>query len=269
MVTDKTEKIRSATIQDFGDQWQIHGQLDQDFWCDPAMLRDYLGPLIDVPELAGRHVAEVGSGSGRIIRMLSQCNPDSLHAIEPSDGIDILRENTRDLEGLTIHHQRGDTFRIGSLDYIFSLGVIHHIKDPLPTLRNIRENLAPDGKFVIWVYGRENNGLYLAFYRSVSAITRLLNDRILEFISTCLNYALLPYIFLCRHLPLPLRDYLVNVFAKCGMEKRKFIIFDQLNPTYSKYYTGPELVRTLTAAGFRDIETYHRHGYSWTAVCSK
>jgi hypothetical protein len=53
------------------------------------------------------------------------------------------------------------------------------------------------------------------------------------------------------------------------MEKRKFIIFDQLNPTYSKYYTGPELVRTLTAAGFRDIETYHRHGYSWTAVCTK
>ena len=269
MVANKTERIRSATIRDFGDQWQIHGRLDGDYWCDVALLRDYFGPLVELEALSGSRVAEVGSGSGRIIRMLSQCNPDALHAIEPSEGIDVLRENTRDLEGLTVHRQRGNTFRIGSLDYIFSLGVIHHIKDPLPTLKNIRKNLAPDGKFVIWVYGKENNGFYLAFYRSVSAVTRLLNDRILDWISACLNYALLPYIFLCRHFPLPLHDYLVNVFSKCGMEKRKFIIFDQLNPTYSKYYTERELISTLTAAGFRNIVTYHRHSYSWTAVCSK
>ena len=266
-MADRTEKIRSATIRDFGRQWQIHGQLDNDYWCDVSMLQDYVGPLLDLNELKDAAVAEVGSGSGRIIRMLSQYQPRALHAVEPSSGVDVLRRNTADLPNLTVHHQRGDTVTIRDLDYIFSLGVIHHIKEPLGTLKNIRDNLRTGGRFVIWVYGKENNGLYLAFYQSVQALTRKLNDRILDVISAGLNYTLVPYIFLCRHLPLPMRDYLISVFAPCGMEKRKYIIFDQLNPTYAKYYTESELVGLLKAAGFRDVVTHHRHGYSWSAIC--
>lgn len=266
---DETERIRSATIADFGNQWQMHGQLDEDYWCDLSMLRDYLGPLLDIGDLDGAAVAEVGSGSGRIVRMLSQCRPRALHAVEPSAGVEVLHRNTVDVPNLTIHHSRGDAFRVGGLDYVLSLGVIHHIKDPLPTLRNIRENLREGGRFVIWVYGKENNGLYLAFYRTVQAVTRNLNDRVLDLISAGLNYALVPYIALCRHLPLPMRNYMLNVFAPCGMEKRKYVIFDQLNPAYSKYYTRQGVVDILTTAGFKDILTYHRHGYSWTAICRK
>lgn len=268
LFVDETEKIRSATIRDFGNQWHRHNRLDEDYWCDLSMLKDYFGPLLELDELEGCAIAEVGSGSGRIIRMLSLCHPRALHAIEPSEGVDILRRNTTDLLNVTIHNRRGDTFHVGDLDYIFSLGVIHHIKDPLATLKNIRKNLKPGGRFVVWVYGKENNGVYLAFYRSVQKITRRLNDRVLDAIAAALNVALVPYIYLCRHMRLPMRDYLVNVFAPCGMEKRRYIIFDQLNPTYAKYYTEQELMDVLQAAGFRDIVTYHRHGYSWTAICT-
>jgi SAM-dependent methyltransferase len=257
------------TIDDFGRQWQIHGHIDDDYWCNVDVLRDYVGPLLDLNDVEGTATAEVGSGSGRIIRMLNECKPASLHAIEPSVGVEVLRRNTLDIPNLEIHHRRGDDFDISGLDFIFSLGVIQFIQNPLPTLINIRNNLSNTGKFVIWVYGKENNGLYLAFFRSVHLITRRLNDRILDYVSAGLNYLLLPYIFLCRFLPLPMREYVREVFAKCGMQKRKYIIFDQLNPTFAKYYTRDELVDLLTAAGFHNIETHHRHGYSWTAVCSK
>jgi hypothetical protein len=63
-----------------------------------------------------------------------------------------------------------------------------------------------------------------------------------------------------------MRDYLLNVFAKCGMQKRKYIIFDQLNPSYVKYYMKNELIEIMTEAGFHGIEIHHRHGYSWTAI---
>ena len=137
------------TIRDFGRQWQIHGRVDDDYWTDVSLLKDYLGPLLDLEELGDARVAEVGSGSGRIIRMLAECSPAELHAIEPSEGIGVLRENTRDIPNLHIHHIAGDGFRVGGLDFVLSLGVIQFIRDPLPTLKNIRDNLAEGGRFVI------------------------------------------------------------------------------------------------------------------------
>jgi SAM-dependent methyltransferase len=155
---------------------------------------------------------------------------------------------------------------VGGLDFVLSLGVIQFIRDPLPTLKNIRDNLAEGGRFVIWVYGRENNGAYLALFRSIHWVTRSLGDNALDRLCGFLNYLLVPYVFLCRYLPLPMRRYILEVFGRCGMEKRKYILFDQLNPTYVCYYTEAELIDMLRVAGFRDIATYHRHGYSWTAV---
>jgi hypothetical protein len=139
----------------------------------------------------------------------------------------------------------------------------------VPTLKNIRDNLADGGKFIVWVYGKENNRLYLGIFRAIHAVTRNMNDRVLDRLCAALNYLLLPYIFLCRHFRLPMHKYLLEVFARCGIEKRKYIIFDQLNPRYAKYYTQAELVELLTQAGLRDVRTHHRHGYSWTAVASR
>ena len=77
---------------------------------------------------------------------------------------------------------------------------------------------------------------------------------------------LIPYILLCKYFNLPLKTYLINVFSKCGLDKRKEIIFDQLNPSYSKYYKKEEIEKELTDAGFVNLKFYHRHGYSWTVL---
>ena len=49
-------------------------------------------------------------------------------------------------------------------------------------------------------------------------------------------------------------------------DKRRLVIYDQLRPTYAKYYTGPEARELMSRAGFGDIRLHHRHGYSWTVV---
>ncbi len=46
-------------------------------------------------------------------------------------------------------------------------------------------------------------------------------------------------------------------------------VFDQLNPTYAKYYTRDEAEALAAGAGFTDIQLYHRHGYSWTVVARR
>ena len=66
-----------------------------------------------------------------------------------------------------------------------------------------------------------------------------------------------------------MKNYMINVLKKCSLKKRKYIIFDQLNPSYSKYYTKQDVETLLTKAGFNKFEIVNRHQYSWTAIAEK
>ena len=59
------------------------------------------------------------------------------------------------------------------------------------------------------------------------------------------------------------------MFNKLTFKNRSYVIFDQLNPSYSKYFTKMDLERELINAGFKVELLNHRLGYSYTAICSK
>ena len=47
------------------------------------------------------------------------------------------------------------------------------------------------------------------------------------------------------------------------------MIFDQLNPSYAKYFKKQELESLLRKSGFKKFELIHRHKYSWTIIAEK
>ena len=265
-------RIQNATIRDFGNQWLIHGQLRDDHWTSDEMFRDYLFDLLDPNFITGKTVLEVGSGSGRILRMIDRYHPKRLIGVEPSIGVSNLLSNTKDIENLEVLNVKGADFRIKDVDVILSLGVIHHIKNPQRTLENIYSSLHSDGIFVCWVYGMENNRPYVVVRKFLSNITRVLSDEKLDSFCTILQNFIVRYgEFSVRYLKsrLPITTYIQEVFAPCGELERKYILFDQLNPAYAKYYTKRKFTKTLKEAGFTRIELAHRHGYSWTALAYK
>lgn len=263
---------REQTVKDFGNQFVRLDTLGG-YWGSESMFKDYFGEIFDPNEIKDKLVAEVGSGSGRIIRMILNHKPKHVYAIEPSKCIEVARKNLKDFSNITYVNETGDNFTLnsgeGGMDLFFSLGVIHHIMNPKDVLLNIHKHLKEDGKFILWVYGHENNELYVFIYKVLSFFTKRMNDTALELFSTVLNLILTPYIFLCRFLKLPMRSYLTEVLGKCSFEHRKYIIFDQLNPAYAKYYKRDEIINELKAANFKIDKCYHRHNYSWTIVCTK
>lgn len=262
------------TIRDFGNQWKIHGNIEPDYWTSDEMFRDHF-PDKTPPfsTLEEQVVVDVGSGSGRILQMLSRYKPGTLIGVEPSHGFDILEKNTRHLNNLTLINSLGEDFTLAKkANYIFSLGVIHHIPLPIATVRNIYSNLVEGGTFVMWVYGFENNVVYVRLQELMRPAIRLIPDHILDGISLILSYMADVYTFLSKVLfrsRLPLTQYLLNLYSKCGRRQKKFIIFDQLNPVYAKYYKREEVISLLHDAGFRNINLFHRNGYSWTAIAKK
>lgn len=263
--------LADRTIEDFGEQW-TRFQSNEGFYGSRDLFRDMVTPLLSLDDICGRRVAEIGSGTGRIVEMLIDAGAGHVVALEPSRAFEVLRRNVaRHGNAVECLRATGDQIPSGrGFELIVSIGVLHHVPDPAPVVRAAYQALQPGGRLLVWLYGREGNRTYLAIALPLRWLARRLPSAMLVSLSRMINTALLkPYIGLCRHLPLPLGDYLVNVFDKMSNDARTLIVYDQLRPAYAKYYTRADATRLLESAEFVDIQVHHRHGYSWTVIGTK
>ena len=257
------------TIKDFGKQWLNYPD-NEGYYGSLELFKDILSPLLRSDDIRGCQVAEIGSGAGRIVNMLLSAGARHVIVVEPSDAFEVLTENILDPEKVTCLKITGDQLpAFGNLDYVFSIGVLHHIPNPAPVVEAAFKALRPGGHFFLWLYGKEGNGLYLAFIRPLRGLKKRLPHFILTFLVEIMYWPLVLYIKLCHWLPLPLRGYMVAILNKMSPEKRRLIIYDQLNPSYAKYYTQFEAKKLLSDGKFENIRIHHRHGYSWTVIGTK
>lgn len=258
------------TIADFGEQW-IRFTRNEGFYASLELLRDICGPLLEADAVRGKLVCEIGSGTGRIVSMLLAAGAGRVIAIEPSDAFDVMKANLADsADRIEFVRAPGEAIPMGrDLDYVFSIGVLHHIYDPAPVVRAAYKALRPGGRMLVWLYGRENNEAYLRIVEPMRRVTVALPRSLLSGISHALNLLLGLYIPLCRFLPLPLRGYMNNVIGHFSWANRRLVIYDQLNPTVARYYRRGEAEALLVEAGFANVRLHHRHGYSWTVIGEK
>lgn len=260
--------LRDQSISDFGDQWTRFTR-NEGYYASGELLRDILEPLLPIESIRGASVADIGSGTGRIVRMLAAAGASSIVAVEPSAAFDVLRENIEDL-GVRVSCVRGrgeDLPGDGVYDLILSIGVLHHIPDPAPVLRRACGGLRSGGRILIWLYGVEGNRLYLAVVRPLRAITRRLPHRWLKGLVHVLDLPLVAYIAACRLAGgLPLAAYMRKHLGLLDPYARRLTIYDQLNPAWAKYYSRDEAEALVKDAGFAKVRSHHRHGYSWTVT---
>ncbi len=263
----QSDEIASRTIADFGEQWMRYRN-NPGYYGSVELLADFFGPLLELDTVRDRRVADIGSGTGRIVNMLLDAGASHVHAVEPSKAYFVLLENTATRrERVTCMRARGESLPPDlELDLVVSMGVLHHIPEPSAVVAAAHRALRPGGQMVVWLYGREGNELYLRVVEPLRRVASRMPHRLLEFVCSGLNVALDVYIFLCRHLPLPMRRYMNDVLGRLPRQVRRLTIYDQLNPAYARYYAQDEARRLLEDVGFVDVRTWHRHGYSWSVV---
>jgi SAM-dependent methyltransferase len=266
---DRHQEDRNQTIKDFGEQW-LRYRDNEGYYGSLELFSDILSPFLKPDEIKGCRVAEIGSGTGRIVNMLLEAGAGHVIAVEPSEAFEVLCRNIGQPQKVTCLKMTGDQLPPqGNLDYVFSIGVLHHIQEPAPVVQAAFEALRPGGRFFVWLYGKEGNEIYLAFLKALRILTKHLPHFLLWALVESIYWPLLLYLKLCQMVPLPMKGYLLAVFNKMSNDKRRLIIYDQLNPSYAKYYTGHEAERLLLEGKFQDVFVHHRHGYSWTVIGTK
>ena len=263
----------NKTIQDFGDQWSKYKS--NDGWYGSSQLfKDITSPLLEPADLEGKSVVDIGSGTGRIVSMLLEAGAASVFAVEPATGaFETLVNNVKHMQrasDVTCINTQGASWTLTEqVDYVLSIGVIHHIPEPEPVIARAFVELKPGGHIFLWVYGYEGNELYLRVFQPLRKITISLPHLLLRGVVELIYGLLFLYRYIGKVIPVPLYKYISKVLWPMTPAKRRLVIYDQLNPAYAKYYKKDEIEALLKNAGFENVQAHHRHGYSWSVIGRK
>lgn len=167
---NQVEEVFAEDIQfTFGDEWQTFPEILPEHESE---FRQYFD-LVDLESLRDARVCDLGCGIGRWSHFLKdKCR--ELVLLDFSEAIFVARENLRDCPHALFF--MGDLkrlpFRHGFADFLFSLGVLHHL--PTEALQEVR-NLRPYApKILIYLYyALDNRPAYFRWLLKLVTAVRL------------------------------------------------------------------------------------------------
>lgn len=112
--------------------------------------------LAEFRPFIGRHLVEVGAGTGEFSALLLREQPESLAVVEPSEMFAHLSEVTSDTVSIT-HYNKIFAYAIDEIrekqrpDTILYVNVLEHIEDDAGELRLVYDTLEPGGRALIFV----------------------------------------------------------------------------------------------------------------------
>jgi len=154
------ESDKAATAANFGWSWQHFSHHDDRY------AEQFLGWIAPVqPEFfAGKLVLEGGCGKGRHTQLAANWGARDVIGIDLSDAVETAFAATRHLPNA--HIVQADIYQLPFariFDYAFSVGVLHHLPDPLGGFASLAAKVKPGGHLSAWVYGAENNQWIIRF----------------------------------------------------------------------------------------------------------
>jgi SAM-dependent methyltransferase len=123
---------------------------------------DWMTPL-DPTNLAGKSVLELGFGNGSLLHHMGDYRPARLAGIELGDTHAQAQRNLAHLPPGMLELHQGDltTADLGHFDFVYCIGVLHHLDDPRAGFDAVLRHTRPGGRFHCWVYAEEGNGVVI------------------------------------------------------------------------------------------------------------
>lgn len=153
----------------------------------------------------------------------------------------------------------------GRFDIVFSIGVIHHLEAPEVALAAMVKATKPGGKVLIWVYGRENNGLVV---HVLTPLRKLLFSRLP--IGIVHHLSLYPALALWLALRLGLNGIAYfRMLRQLGFRHLRSIVFDQMLPKIAHYWPRETVEAMMRGSALTDIRLAWVNEMSWSAIGTK
>jgi SAM-dependent methyltransferase len=277
MVIDvKQANLNANVVRDFGAEWSRFDQSSLSVADQMEIFNGYfhIFPWDSLP--SGSVGADVGCGSGRWAVLVAP-QVEHLHMVDPSsEALHVARKNLSNVKNISFHQSSVERlpFECGSLDFVYSLGVLHHVPDTTDAIRSIARVLKPGAPFLVYLYYKfENRPLWFRLIWHTSDIFRKFVSRMPVFMKNfvCEGIALSIYLPLARvALMLERFGMLPNSWPLAYYRNREYYVMrtdalDRFGTRLEKRFTRKEIETMLQSAGFTDIRFSETQPF-WCAV---
>jgi ubiquinone/menaquinone biosynthesis C-methylase UbiE len=271
--------VDEKVAKGFGDEWSTFRQGEQELAPEQrqAIFENYFSifPWGGLPADGGTGL-DAGCGSGRWSMGVAP-RVKHLHALDASaDALAVARHNLSRFHNVTFHHASVGAIPLPdvSLDFAFSLGVLHHVPDTQAAIREIAAKLKPGAPFLIYLYYAFDNrpAWFRAIWR-LSDLARRLISRLphplrlflSQIIAATVYWPLTRVALFAERLgknpnAIPLSWYRDKSFYVMRTDA-----YDRFCTRLEQRFTRAQIADMLTRAGFGDIRFSDREPY-WCAV---
>ncbi len=168
------------TVTGFGQEWSYFTQTTLGCEERQRAFENYfrIFPWHSLPADGGSG-ADIGCGSGRWALLVAP-RVRHLHLVDASQvALGVARQALRGMANVEFHNARIEAMPLGdgSLDFAYSLGVLHHVPDTGAALRSIAKKLKPGAPLLVYVYYAFDNrpGWYRMLWRLSNPVREVMS----------------------------------------------------------------------------------------------
>jgi SAM-dependent methyltransferase len=273
---NESSNFDPKVVSDFGAEWERFDQqeLSEEELCD--VFNDYFSifPWDALPKSSKGF--DLGCGSGRWARFVAP-KVGSLACLDPSEeALAVARRNLSHLGNCEFYQASVDQMPLpeGSMDFGYSLGVLHHVPDTCQAIASCAGKLKPGAPLLLYLYYAFDNrsSWFKVLWRSSDLIRQCL-CRLPRFLKRpiCDLLALLVYAplsrlaLLCEKCGFPVSTLPLSAYRHRSFYIMRNDSLDRFGTRLEHRFTKDRIREMMEEAGLQDIQFRDKEPF-WCAV---
>ena len=263
------------TARSFGFEWTRFPEMYAE-WSQSFL--NYMQPH-DADFFRGKKVLDAGCGSGRFAYYAAKYGAE-VWAIDLGQAVAVAERNTETAGSVQVIQAdlHRPPFASESFDFIYSIGVLHHLPDPEAAFQNLLRYLKPEGEIQIYLYwspeGQPIKRVLLAIMSATRRITTRLPHQAVYGLAfpaalAAFTFFVWPYRLL-KKVPglkglaekMPMKQYAAFPFRVCVNDQ-----LDRFSAPIENRYTRKQVEEWLRHGNLQDSQV--APSYGWVATGRK
>ena len=268
--------IDGKTVEGFGDEWS---RFDQSTLSPDELheLFDKYFHIFDWNRLpAHAEGFDAGCGSGRWAACVAP-RVGRLHVVDASDrALAVARRNLAPHANVSFHHASIDRIPVdaASMDFGYSLGVLHHMPDTAAGLRDCVSRLKEGAPFLVYLYYAFDNRpvWYRALWRASDALRRVVSSlppfaryAASQVVAVSIYWPLARLAALAERLGMDVSSFPLAFYRDRSFYTMRTDALDRLGTRLEQRFTRAQIQRMMEDAGLGEIRFSDRAPF-WCAV---
>jgi len=267
--------IDNKVVSEFGNEWTEFNQTELSNQELNSIFLEYFEIFPWKKLNKNSKGFDLGCGSGRWAKCVAP-KVGHLHCLDPSIAINIAKKNLESFDNCTFHQKGVDElpFDDNSMDFGYSLGVLHHIPDTLDGMKKCVAKLKKGAPFLVYLYYAFDNQPF--WYRLIWKVSDFIRN-IISKLPFKLKLVLTNIIALLIYLPLAT---ISKILKKTGFNIHSFPLSNYHNKSFYTMrtdaldrfgtqlelrYTKKEIIEMMEKSGLKDI-VFSSSNPFWCAV---